>query len=113
MVIVFIILVVLFGIPVIHGIIDGWNGTTKYRSLYGLEDTNTIEDIEDVTITDEIAHLESMIDRLNEQYIIYERELESTYNEKKRAILLSKLNTIDDRTFRLKNKIRKLQEKLE
>ena len=102
----------MFSIPVIHGIIDGWNGTTKYRQLYDLED-ESIEDLEDTSITDEIAHLENTIIRLNEQYIIYERELESTYNEKKRAILLSKLNTLDNQTFNCKKKIRKLTEKLE
>lgn len=102
-------------IPIIqaakHGLIDGYNGTKTYKHLYfdNLEDINE----NNQEIEDEIAHLESMIDRYNEMSVIIESQLEMCSDDKKRLVLLNRLNTIDNQTFRLKKKIDKLLEKLE
>jgi hypothetical protein len=94
-----------------HGLIDGYNGTSKYKHLY-YNDLETLETKND-DLEIEIAHLESMIDRYNEMASIVESQLELCSDEKKRLVLLNRLNTIDNQTFRLKKKIDKLLEKLD
>lgn len=96
-----------------HGLIDGYNGTTQYKHLY-IKDVETLESVEnDQSIEDEIIHLEVLISRYNDMAVIIENELEYCTNDKKRLVLLNRLNTIDNQTFKLKRKIDKLQEKLE
>ena len=96
-----------------HGWIDGWNGTTQYKSLYFTDYNDTEKDDKNQAIEDEITHLESIIDRYNEMAMIVENELRYCNNDKRRMILLNKLNTLDNNTFKTKQKIDKLLEKLE
>lgn len=97
-----------------HGLLDGYNNKNDYKHLY-TKDVKTLETLEtdNTSIEDEIAHLESMVDRYNEMSIILENELELCSNDKKRLVLLNRLNTIDSQTFRIKKKIDTLMEKLE
>lgn len=94
-----------------HGLIDGYNGTKTYKHLYfdSLEDVNE----NNQEIEDEIAHLESMVDRYNKMASIVESQLQLCSDDKKRLVLLNRLNTIDSQTYRTKKKIDKLLEKLD
>ena len=93
-----------------HGLYDGWNGSNNYRSLY-INDLETVDNTQ--AVDDEIAHLESMIDRYNEMSVIIEKELQLCTDNKKRLVLLNRLNTIDNQTYNAHKKIDKLLEKLE
>lgn len=103
------VVIVIASPPIIHGLYDGITEKNKYRSFYCGND----EKPENTEVLEEIAHLESMVQRYNEIAVNLENELESTSNTKKRNILLSKLNTIDNKTFTARKRIKKLKDSLE
>lgn len=91
-----------------HGLIDGWNGTTKYYHLYGLDPPNN--DIQpDESILEEIATIEIIIERQYNIGIALEKELNNTYDLKKRAVILNKLNVLDKQTLKNKQRLNKLK----
>ncbi len=90
-------------IPFFHGLIFGLPETDT-------ETEETEETEVNVNIEDEIAMLEINVERRNEISSILEKELETCLNEKRRIILLSKLNTIDKQTYKDLERIRKLKD---
>jgi hypothetical protein len=90
-----------------HGLIDGWNGTNQYTHLY-----YKIPEPEahDQNILDEITTLEIIVER---QYIIgaiLDKELNNTSDNRKKAILLNKLNVLDKQTLNNVKKLNKLKD---
>lgn len=79
------------------------------------ETTETIESIEvketPFYIDDEIAMLESLIERNKQAAAIVEDQLLYCKNERKKVALLSRINTLDKQTYNYKRKIDKLLEK--
>ena len=83
-----------------QGFIDGWNDNIKTL----VNDNNINQDI-----LDEISTLEIIIER---QYTIgsaLEKELNSTYDLKKRVVILNKLNVLDKQTLKNKQRLNKLK----
>lgn len=91
-----------------HGCKDGWNGTTKYYHLYGLNPYDDIQPNEN--ILEEIATLEIIIERQYNIGIALEKELNNTYDLKKRAVILNKLNVLDKQTLKNKQRLNKLKD---
>lgn len=100
----------MFGIfkAIYHGCKDGWNGTTKYYDLYGLNPPDDIQP--DENILEEIATLEIIIERQKSIGKILDDELNNTYDLKKRAIILNKLNVLDRQTLQNIQRLNKLKD---
>lgn len=100
----------MFGIfkAIKHGFIDGWNGTSQYYDLYGLNPPDDIQP--DEAILEEIATIEIIIERQYNIGVALEKELSNTYDLKKRAIILNKLNVLDKQTLKNKQRLNKLKD---
>lgn len=111
------IILYLFGIGVIIGIVKYiwllFTLSRERKTTFPAVETINNKDNDYYTILDEITHLECIIDRLNDLEVIYRSELETCYNDKRKAVLLSKLNTIDQQTFKHRKRIIILKKKLE
>jgi hypothetical protein len=100
-----------------HGLIDGWNGTNQYTHLYyKIEPPTPPNEIYDyATIRDKANELETLNEiwkRQNEMGRILLNQLSNTYDDKKRLIILNKLNVLDKQTMKTQERIAQLTEYL-
>lgn len=99
------------------GIFDFFRyGDTAIKRLYPeeVENTENHENIEEINaINDNIAMLETVIERRKIIACRLEKQLEDTINTNKQNSILSKLITLDKQTFRDIQTINKLKKQLE
>lgn len=94
-----------------HGFYDGWNNETKYKRLYFPDEEN--DEIPDYS--DEIALLETIIERRDEICLQLENDLKHA-PPNKRITILNKLNILDKQGFKDRARLKllkALQEELE
>lgn len=88
-----------------QGLTDGWNNETKYRRLYFPDeesDENTLD------YSDEIALLETVIERRDTISIQLEKDLEQASGNK-RITILNKLNILDKQGFKDRERLKLLK----
>lgn len=102
----------MFTLLFLHAFFSGWRQAGKdYKQRQLINDIDILEDCEpDNNLLEEIATLEIIIERQKEMGKILDAELAATRNQKKRAILLNKLNALDAATLRNIRKLNKLKE---
>lgn len=88
-----------------HGFIDGWYNETQYKRLYFPDDEN---DENGIDYSDEIALLETIIERRDQISIQLEKELENT-TPKQRITILNKLNILDKQGFKDRARLKLLK----
>lgn len=88
-----------------HGIYDGWHGETKYKRLYFPDEEN--DDSPDYS--DEIALLETIIERRDEISVQLEKDLLHA-TPKQRITILNKLNILDKQGFKDRQRLKQLKE---
>lgn len=84
----------------VQGLKDGWNGE---RTMF-----TDSEPPKDESILEEIETLKTIIDRQKEIGSILDKQLQHTNDQKKKAILLNKLNVLDKQTLTNTHKLNKL-----
>lgn len=100
-----------------HGLIDGWNGTNQFTHLYyKIEPPGPLNETYDyATIrnkADELETLQEIWKRQDEMGGILLNQLSNTYDNKKRLVILNKLNVLDKQTMKTQQRIAQLTEDL-
>lgn len=108
-----ILLVYVFAVLVVSVIYNLWRLSKPHRTAINTDSSDLLTDEERYTIENEITLIQINLDRRKEISRIYEKQLERCYDEKKKAVLLSKLNTLDSASYRDMRKLDTLFKKLE
>jgi hypothetical protein len=98
-------------LAIIKGLYDGITDSLKGVNRLEIVETVEVNDSKLYLIQEEIAHLETIIQRDFEIGKLLELELEKVSGNK-RITILNKLTTLDNRTYRNIKKLNKLKEEL-